>query len=222
MTGKLYLVSTPIGNYRDITLRAIDVLEKADAVICEEFRQGSTTLKKVGVGKKDLIQLNEHNEEEESESIAREILMGKTYALISDCGTPVFADPGTRLVRTCIDYSIPVVPVPGPSSVVAALSVSPLPMEEFYFVGFLPRKTDVRKQHLQRLRNLQISLVIMESPYRLVKILQELTQVFGKGQLVTLAYNLTMPGEHIYHGSVSEIQKVIKDKKGEFVLILHR
>jgi len=222
MTGTLYLVSTPIGNYRDITLRAIDILKQADAVICEEFRQGSTILKKVGVGKKDLIQLNEHNEEEESELIAREILVGKTYALISDCGTPAFADPGTNLVRTCIAYSIPVVPIPGPSSVMTALSLSPLPLEEFYFAGFLPRKTEVRKQHLQRLRNLQVSLVIMESPYRLTKLLDEICRVFGKGQLITLAYNLTMEGERIYHNTAAAIQKAVKNKKGEFVLIVHR
>jgi len=147
MTGKLYLVATPIGNYRDITLRALDVIKETDAVICEEYRQGSTILKKIGAGKKDLILLNEHNEAEESQAIATEMLRGKTYALISDCGTPAFADPGTHLVRICLEYSIPVIPIPGPSSLMAAISISPLPLERFFFAGFLPRKTEERKQH---------------------------------------------------------------------------
>jgi len=222
MTGTLFLVSTPIGNYRDITLRAVDVLKAVDAVICEEYRQGSTILKKIDAGKKDLIQLNEHNEEEVSEEIAREILMGRTYALISDCGTPAFADPGTTLVRTCLAYSIPVVPVPGPSSVMTAISLSPLPLEEFHFAGFLPRKTEERKPFLQRLRSLNTPLVIMESPYRLEKLLDEVAGVFGKGQLITLAYNLTMKGEHIFHDTVSTVHKAVKNRKGEFVLIIHR
>ena len=221
-TGKLFIISTPIGNYRDITLRAMDILSDADAVICEEYRQGSTTLKKIGIEKKELILLNEHSEEEESEQIARELLLGKTYALISDCGTPAFADPGTTLVRTCLEYGIKVIPVPGPSSLMAAISISPLPLDEFYFAGFLPRKTDARKKQLLRLRNMQTSLVIMESPYRLGKLLDEISSVFGKSQLITLAYNLTMKGERIFHDSVSEVQKIIRDRKGEFVLIIHR
>jgi 16S rRNA (cytidine1402-2'-O)-methyltransferase len=222
MTGKLFIVATPIGNYRDITLRALDVIKEADAVICEEFRQGSTILKKIGAGKKDLIQLNEHNEDEESQTIATEMLMGKTYALISDCGTPAFADPGTSLVRTCIEYNIPVIPVPGPSSLMAAISVSPLPLETFFFAGFLSRKTEERKQQLLQYRNLQAPLIIMESPYRLEKLLEEISRVFGKGQQITLAYNLTLDGEHVYHDSVAQVLKAVKNKKGEFVLIIHR
>jgi len=222
MIGKLYLVATPIGNYRDITLRALDVIKEADAVICEEYRQGSTMLKKIGIGKKELILLNEHNEAEESQALATEVLMGKTYALISDCGTPAFADPGTSLVRTCLEFSIPVIPIPGPSSLMAAISVSPLPLEKFFFAGFLSRKTEERKQQMQQYRNLQTPLIIMESPYRLEKLLQEISRVFGKGQLVTLAFNLTLNGEHIYHGFVADVLKVVKNKKGEFVLIVHR
>jgi len=221
-TGKLFIISTPIGNYRDITLRAMDILSDADAVICEEYRQGSTTLKKIGVEKKELILLNEHSEEEESEQIARELLLGKTYALISDCGTPAFADPGTTLVRICLEYGIKVIPVPGPSSLMAAISISPLPLDEFYFAGFLTRKTDARKKQLLRLHSMQTSLVIMESPYRLGKLLDEISRVFGKSQLITLAYNLTMKGERIFHSPVSEVQKIIRDRKGEFVLIIHR
>ncbi len=222
MIGKLYLVATPIGNYRDITLRALDVLKAADAVICEEFRAGSTILKKIGVGQKDLIQLNEHNESQESPEIAKEILMGKTYALISDCGTPGFADPGTTLIGLCIAYGLQVIPVPGPSSLMAAISLSPLPLEEFFYAGFLPRKKEARKSRLVDLRNMQTALVIMESPYRLERILEEIASVFGKKQLITLVYNLTFKSEQVFHDFISEVQKKVKNKKGEFVLIVHR
>jgi len=222
MTGKLYVVSTPIGNYRDITLRALDVLEKVDAVICEEYRTGSTLLKKIGISQKDLIRLNEHNEEDESPELAKEILMGRTYALISDCGTPGFADPGTRLIRICSEYGVPVIPVPGPSSLLTAISLSPLPIEEFYYAGFLPRKKDARRKQLERLKILNSPLIIMESPYRLERILEEISRIFGKGQLITLAYNLTMKGERVYHDAAAQVLNEVKGKKGEFVLIIHR
>lgn len=222
MQGKLFIVSTPIGNFEDITLRALTVLKESDAIICEEYRQGSTILKKLGIEKKDLILLNEHNEEEETARIAQEILLGKNYALISDCGTPAFADPGTDLIRLCIEYSIRVVPVPGVSSLMAAISVSPLPLEEFHFAGFLPRKKELRKQKIFDLKKMRMPIIIMESPYRLTKLLQEIVDSFGGNQLITLAFNLTLDGERILHGTVSEILKKMNDRKGEFVLIIHQ
>jgi 16S rRNA (cytidine1402-2'-O)-methyltransferase len=222
MAGKLYLVSTPIGNFRDITLRALDVLRSADAVICEEYRAGSTILKKLDVTAKDLILLNEHNEKDASPQIAQEILAGKTYALISDCGTPAFADPGTHLIRLCLQYGLRVVPVPGPSSLMTAISLSPLPLEEFYFVGFLPRKKEEREVRLGALKRLKVALVIMESPYRLDRILQEVAETFGDGQLITLAFNLTLKGEEVFHNTVAMVRGKVESKKGEFVLIVHR
>ena len=222
MTGKLFIVSVPIGNYKDITLRALDVLKEVDAVICEEYREGSTILKKLGIEKMDLIQLNEHNEQDESNEIAKELLTGKQYALISDCGTPAFADPGTTLIGQCIEYDIPVVPVPGVSSLMAAISISPVPLDEFHFAGFLPRKKELRKSKFSQLRKLRIPIIIMEAPYRLTRLLEEIVSEFGKNQLITLAYNLTMEGERILHGSISSILKQMKDRKGEFILIIHQ
>jgi len=220
--GKLYIVSTPIGNYRDITLRALDVLAEVDAVVCEEYRQGSTLLKKLGVHDKELILLNEHNEREYTCIITQELLTGKCYALISDCGTPAFADPGTELIHRCMNYGIQVIPVPGPSSLMTAISISPLPMEEFHFAGFLPRKKEIREQKLRALGKMNIPIILMEAPYRFSKLLTEVISVFGKNKMLTLAYNLTLQDEKILHAPAVEISNAMKDKKGEFILIIHK
>ncbi len=221
MKGCLFIVSTPIGNYRDITLRAMDVLAEVDAVISEEYRQGSTLLKKLGIAEKELILLNEHNEEEGSLMIAEELTQGKCYALISDCGTPAFADPGTELIRLAIENGIQVIPVPGPSSLMAAISMSPLPLEEFYFVGFLPRKKEIRYQKLDALKNLRVPIILMDAPYRLPRLLSEVISTFGETRKITLAFNLTLPGEKVLHDTAEHILQKMKDKKGEFILIVH-
>ena len=221
MKGCLFIVSTPIGNYRDITLRALDILAEVDAVISEEYRQGSTLLKKLGIAEKELILLNEHNEEEGSLMIAEELTQGKCYALISDCGTPAFADPGTELIRLAIENGIQVIPVPGPSSLMAAISMSPLPLEEFYFVGFLPRKKEIRYQKLDALKNLRVPIILMDAPYGLPRLLSEVISAFGETRKITLAFNLTLPGEKVLHDTAEHILQKMKDKKGEFILIVH-
>ncbi|MDO9546273.1 MAG: 16S rRNA (cytidine(1402)-2'-O)-methyltransferase [Pelolinea sp.] len=219
--GCLFIVSTPIGNQRDITLRAKDVLSDVDAVICEERRQGSTLLKKLGLQEKELILLNEHNEKESSPIIAEELSLGKRYALISDCGTPAFADPGTELIKICYEKTIKVIPIPGPSSLITAISLSPMPMEEFYFAGFLPKKKEIRYQKLNSFRKMKVPIILMDAPYRLSRLLSEVSDSFGKSCLVTMAFDLTLPTEMIVHGAIEEIQKRINDKKGEFILILY-
>ena len=219
--GTLYIVATPIGNYRDITLRALDTLKEVDAIICEEYRLGSTLLKKLDIPKKELLQLNEHNEQERAPEIVQVLIQGKNLALVSDCGTPVFADPGTHLIQLALEYQIRVVPVPGASSLMAAISVSPLPMKQFYFAGFLPRKTEVRKSRMQELAKMRIPIVLMDTPYRLEKLLQEVQSVFGKKRLVTLALDLTLEKEKIIHGYISEVLREAGKRKSEFMLILH-
>ncbi len=221
MKGCLFIVSTPIGNYRDITLRALDVLAEVDAVIIEEYRQGSTLLKKLGVTEKELILLNEHNEKEGSQMIAEELTQGKRYALISDCGTPAFADPGTELIRRSIANGIPVIPVPGPSSLIAAISLSPLPLDEFYFVGFLPRKKEVRHKKLSALKTMRVPIILMDAPYRLSRLLSEVIAAFGRQRTITLAFNLTLPDEKVMHDTAEHILQKMKDKKGEFILMVH-
>ena len=221
MKGCLFIVSTPIGNYRDITLRALDVLAEVDAVIIEEYRQGSTLLKKLGIAEKELILLNEHNEKEGSQMIAEELTQGMRYALISDCGTPAFADPGTELIRLSIENGIPVIPVPGPSSLIAAISVSPLSLDEFYFVGFLPRKKEVRHKKLSTLKKMRVPIILMDAPYRLFRLLSEVIAAFGRERTITLAFNLTLPDEKVMHDTAEHILQKMKDTKGEFILIVH-
>ena len=219
--GNLWVVATPIGNYGDITLRALEILKNADGVACEEYRLGSTLLKKLGIGKKKLIILNEHNETEGTEEVIQALLSGQSIALISDCGTPAFADPGTSLVKRCVEYGIRVSSIPGASSLMAAISLSPLPLKEFYFSGFLPRGEFERREKINFLKTLRTPIILMDTPYRMGKLLGEIGTNFGKNRLVTLAVDLTLPAESLLHGPVGEVSKRVKDRKGEFILILH-
>jgi 16S rRNA (cytidine1402-2'-O)-methyltransferase len=219
--GKLYIVATPIGDYGDISLRALDVLKNVDAIACEEFREGSTLLKKLGIGEKKLLILNEHNEKDGTEGIVQALVSGQTIALISDCGTPAFADPGTGLIKRCMEYGIPFSSIPGASSLMTAISLSPIPLKEFYFAGFLPRVESERREKLANLKSLRIPAILMDTPYRMGTLLHEISLAFGKNHPVTLAVDLTMPAESLFHGPVGEIIKEVKDRKGEFILIVH-
>jgi 16S rRNA (cytidine1402-2'-O)-methyltransferase len=219
-TGELFIVATPIGNPADITLRALDVLKSVDAIICEEVRQGSTLLKKLKIEPKELIALNEHNEPEQAADIILRLFNKQNLALISDCGTPVFADPGHYLVQQAVEAGIPVIPIPGPSSLMAALSVLEFNIPRFIFGGFLPREADLRRRELHRLRGLGIPVILMDTPYRLESLLDDVSKTFGKGQPVTLACDLTLVTEKIYRGSISEVRQQVGKKKAEFILVI--
>jgi 16S rRNA (cytidine1402-2'-O)-methyltransferase len=220
--GKLFIVATPIGNVQDITLRALDVLRAVDAVICEELRLGSTLLKKLGIANKSLLTLNEHDEDEQTGEILLRLHKGETLALISDCGTPGFEDPGARLVQDALQQGIQIIPLPGPSSLMAALSISPIPLKEFFFAGFLPRKDDERISKLKHLQALKTHLVLMDTPYRLGKLLEEVESIFGKYRQATLALDISLPGELILHAALIDIRQRVQARKGEFVLIVYR
>lgn len=219
--GKLYIVATPIGNLEDITVRALKVLGSVDAVICEERRAGSTLLKRLGVNFKELLPLNEHNEPVEAANIALRMANGESFALISDTGTPVFADPGAELIRQVVEYGVETVPIPGPSSLTAALSVLDFKLERYVFAGFLSRAPEIRHKELQHLRALRMPVVLLDTPYRLNALLEAVSKVFGANQRVTLAFDLTLPGEMICRGTVEEVRHRIGARKGEFVLIIH-
>ena len=219
--GKLYVVATPIGNAGDITTRAIETLAHADVILCEEHRNGSRLLKSLGIAK-PLLELNEHNEAERIQEVLLMLAQGQTLALISDCGTPVFSDPGKKLLKLLYEMNIAVTPLPGASSLMAALSVCPFDLEEFLFIGFLPVKTDQRQKKLSQLKYSNYPLVLMDTPYRLQRLLQEVQQSFGKKQNIFLACDLTMPEERLYLGPVDEILPRIQSRKAEFILIIDR
>lgn len=218
--GILYIVATPIGNWGDMTQRAVEVIKACDALVCEEFKPGSTLLKKLGIEGKEIVQLNEHNEPEQAADILVRLLNGQSLALVSDCGTPVFSDPGHYLIQLASSSGVKVTPVPGASSLMAALSVLDFHLERFVFGGFLPRDPEARKRELTRYRGMRIPLVLMDTPYRLGALLEDVIRVYGKEMIVTVAYDLTLPTETIYRGSAAEVRKQIGPRKGEFIMIV--
>jgi len=221
-SARLYIVATPIGDSGDITLRAMETLRQADVIVCEEQREGATLLKKLGITPKEIVTLNEHNEAEKApELIQRALLKNEKLALISDCGTPVFSDPGTALIAQAVQLGVPVEPVPGASSLMAALSVLDFKLERFIFAGFLPRTPEERRRELAHYRTLRIPVVVMDTPYRLYALLQDVAATFGKGHQVTVAVDLTQPRETIYRGPVGDIVPKVAERKAEFILIIH-
>lgn len=219
--GVLYIVATPIGHPKDITLRAVETLSSVDAVLCEELRIGSTVLKKIGANYNELIAVNEHNEREVAPQLVQRLMQGDSFALISDGGTPIFADPGSYLIRLASEASIRVVPVPGPSSLMAALSILDFNLDRFIFAGFLSPKTEIRQKEMEKIKSYHMPVLLMDTPYRLQRTLEEIEKVFGKGQKITLACDLTLKTESIYRGSVREIRNQLKKSKAEFILVLH-
>lgn len=223
-TGRLYIVATPIGNIQDITLRAIETLKSVDVIVCEERKEGSKLLKRLEIKPKDLIPLNEHNEREKSERID-EILMllhqGNQIALISDCGTPVFSDPGALLIKQAAMFNVPVVPIPGPSSLMATLSILDESLDRFVFGGFLPRQSEKRMPVLKSLDRSGYPIILMDTPYRLNRLLDEIGSAYGKGRRITLACDLTLPSESIFRGSIKQVQQKVKGRKAEFILVVH-
>jgi 16S rRNA (cytidine1402-2'-O)-methyltransferase len=218
---RLSIVSIPIGNPADITLRAMETLRGADVILCEELREAGALLKRLEISGKELIALNEHNEEELVPTLVLRMLQtGQHMALISDCGTPVFSDPGASLVRQAVEMGIAVSPVPGASSLMAALSILDIKLERFIFAGFLPREPEQRRRELTRLRGLRMPVVVMDTPYRLSALLEDVVKTFGKGVPVTLACDLTLPKETIYRGSAGEVQRQAGARKAEFILII--
>lgn len=218
--GKLYIVATPIGNPGDITERAVETLKSVNAVVCEEHKPGSTLLKKLGIEGKEIALLNEHNEEEAAADLLVRMLNGESLALISDCGTPVFSDPGAYLIQMASSSGVTVSPIPGASSLMAALSVLDFKMGRFVFAGFLARDPEQRRGELTRYRSLRIPIVLMDTPYRLGALLDDVIKVFGKNAFVTVAFDLTLPTETVYRGEAEVVRKQVGPRKGEFILVV--
>jgi 16S rRNA (cytidine1402-2'-O)-methyltransferase len=221
MKGKLYLVSTPIGNYEDITLRALKVLKSVDFIICEEFKEARRLLSNYEI-QKELFQANEHNEKEFAMELLLKLSNGESAALISDCGAPLFSDPGHILVDMCISGGIEVIPIAGANSLILALMGSGLDFEKFYYYGWLSPKKELRQQELFRLKKINELIVLLDTPYRLKSVLADIVKMFGKSQSVVVAFDLTMKTEHFYRGSAESILKQVEKSnlKGEYVLLI--
>jgi 16S rRNA (cytidine1402-2'-O)-methyltransferase len=216
----LYLVATPIGNLEDITLRALRVLRECDVVAAEDTRRTGLLLKHFEISK-PLLSYFQFNEARRSEELLERLSRGEKIALVTDAGSPGISDPGERVVQAAIAAGFRVEPVPGPSALVAALTASGLPSDEFHFVGFLPHKSGQRRTRLESLRNTGGTLVFYESPYRVEKILGELKEVFPERQVV-LARELTKKFEEFLRGTPAELLEVLQKRslKGEFVVLV--
>jgi 16S rRNA (cytidine1402-2'-O)-methyltransferase len=217
----LYIISTPIGNPEDITLHALRVLREANAVICEERREGARLLHAYQI-ENEIVDLNEHTERVRVPELLEHLQRGENLALISDHGTPLLADPGGRLVERAIAANIPVTAVPGASALLAALVVSGLPMARFRFVGLLPAKKDARRAELRRLKDEPDTWVVFDAPYRLTALLADLHDVLGAQHKIAIACNLTMPSETIVRGTVAQVVEHFQRHpfKSEFAIVV--
>jgi 16S rRNA (cytidine1402-2'-O)-methyltransferase len=201
--GELYIVSTPIGNLSDITLRALDVLRNVDCIVCEDTRVTVKLLNRYEI-KKPLLSFHSKSSKSVFNKIERIMLSGKNAALVTDSGTPLISDPGAALVRDLISLGISVTPVPGPSSVHTALVASGIPMDKYTFVGFLSSKAARRKRQLAELSGTPTIFVFFESPHRILAFLNDAAGIFGEVP-VCVAKEMTKKFETYYRGSFSEI-----------------
>lgn len=216
---KLYIVSTPIGNLKDITLRAIETLKEVDFVLCEDTRVSGNLLNHFEI-KKELISLNAFNEKNKIEFIVNRILSNQTAALISDAGTPLISDPGVRLVSACIEKEIEIIPIPGPSALISAISMSGLPTDAFVFEGFLPQKKG-RQTKLKELAEENRTIVLYESMYRIEKLLKELSE-FLPERFVVVCREITKKFEETWRGFPKDLVDSFPERvsKGEFVVVI--
>ena len=219
-TGTLYLVSTPIGNLEDITLRALRVLKEVELIAAEDTRRTRRLLRHYQISR-PLISYHDHNKEARSPSLLEKLNSGKSLALVSDAGTPGISDPAFYLVRLAIQHGVPVVPVPGPSALISALIVSGLPPDRFAFEGFLPAKSGRRRRKLKALAGEERTILFFESPYRLKRTLEDILEIMGDRR-ATVARELTKKFEEVTRGTVTQLLEHYGEKKprGEVVIVL--
>lgn len=216
----LYIVSTPIGNLADITLRALDVLKKVDLIACEDTRHTGILLAHYNI-KNKLTSYYEFNKKERTPEIINLLKQGQSIALVSDAGTPGISDPGFYLIREAIKETLAVIPIPGPSALLSALVVSGLPSDRFVFEGFLPKRDGRKRKKLEELKDEFRTMIFYDSPHRVLYSLQDILEILGDRPMV-LVRELTKKFETIMRGSISDIIKEIENKKlkGEIVLVI--
>lgn len=217
--SKLFIVATPIGNLEDMTLRAINILKSVDIIACEDTRQSKKLLEKYEI-KKTLVSYHQHSKIAKTDFLIKKLKEGKQIAVISDAGTPGISDPGNILVAKAVEAGISIVPIPGPSALAAALSVSGFPSDRFVFFGFIPHKKG-REKMLKQIAEEKKVVVFYESVHRILKTLNSLTDLIGSRKVV-VCRELTKQFESIYRGATEQIlKKLKKDKiKGEFVVVI--
>jgi 16S rRNA (cytidine1402-2'-O)-methyltransferase len=221
--GVLYVVATPIGNLQDISVRALEVLRSVTLIAAEDTRHSKKLLGHYGIGT-PLLAVHEHNEREVTDKLLRRLSGGNDIALVADAGTPLISDPGFYLVRAARQAKLRVVPVPGPSALIAALSVAGLPSDRFAFEGFLPSKQAARRQRLQALATVTATLVFYESSHRICDSLRDMADCFGGEREASVARELTKTFETIMHdtlnGLVERVSSDADQQKGEFVVLV--
>lgn len=217
----LYVVATPLGNLRDITLRALDVLMAASVIYCEDTRRTAKLAQAYGITAKT-VRCDAHTEKAHIDDIAARVQRGEKVALVSDAGTPAISDPGAALVAACRARNLPVIPIPGASAVTAALSVAGLMQNGFSFLGFLPPRSAARRQSLHAWAQSELPLVLYEAPQRVAGLLEDIQAVMGARHCF-IARELTKNFEQFYSGTTDKLQEFVTDEsfKGEVVLIVH-
>jgi 16S rRNA (cytidine1402-2'-O)-methyltransferase len=222
-TGTLYIVATPIGNLDDITERAIQTLREVDIIACEDTRHSGRLLANYGI-KNKLTSFHQHNENESAEKIIRLLQEGQNVALVSDAGTPLISDPGYPLVKMAHQFDITVVPIVGASAIIALLSCSGLPTNEFHFFGFLASKKSQRILQLQKIGNYSGTSIVYESTHRILKCLADMQEVWGDDRQIAMGRELTKNFETIKQGTVAELKEFVESdsnqQRGEFVLAI--
>ena len=224
--GTLFIVATPIGNLEDITLRALRILKEVDLILCEDTRITTKLLRHYKI-EKPLLSFYEHNEIKRIPQIIKKLRQNQKIALVADSGTPLISDPGSLLVRTCIEQNIPIVPIPGPNSAITALITSGLNSKRFLFLGFLPKS---KKQKQSELRNLfqciktlkrKPTIIFFESPQRILESLELIHDILGEVKLA-VCFELTKLHERVYRGKISEIERLLTQNslKGEITVVL--
>lgn len=218
--GRLYVVGTPIGNLEDITLRALNTLKASDLIACEDTRHTQKLLNHYEIRTRT-ISYHEHNEMTRAPELVLQMEQGSVISLVSDAGSPVLSDPGFRLVHLAVRHKVPVVPVPGPSAMVAALTGAGLPMNEFIFTGFLPARKSARRKALAALAPFKKTIVLYEAPHRIVESLRDVHEILGEREIV-IAREVTKVHEEFLRGTVVEIRDLLKKtpRKGELTVIL--
>ncbi len=219
----LYIISTPIGNLKDITLRAIETLKDSDIILVEDTRRTGVLLNHYQIKNKKLISFNDKNKERKTQSIITELKQNKQISIVSDSGTPGISDPGFYLIREAIKHNIKIIPIPGPTASIAALISSGFPTDEFTFYGFISKKEKAKKDLINKIKDSNQTTILYESPYRLIKTLKVMAEIIPERE-ICIAREITKKFEEFIRGTVKEVYNKLRDKpiKGEITIIIKK